>query len=531
MDRLRTTAGLVGVAVLLASALGLLMEPISRDASHLGRGILAAFGIALLAFRAGVPERLRGTFLAALAALGTIGWFNYYQFDRAVFTGINDYVDTAYYYTNSKYLAELGYDGLYAGALLCDAERGSPRTDQVREIRDLRDDVMRPVSAGLEHGREVKAAFRPERWDAFCHDITWFLDRLDRKTLKSNFFVDHGYNPPPTWTLVGGNLSHLVEVERLKWICLADTVVVAAMLAAVAWAFGLETMLWGMLFWVVTFSGRWPILGMAILRFDWVAGVVVGMALLHKQRAGAAGAAMAYAALNRIFPAIFFWGWLVAAARDVWRERRVPRKHVAFAAGAALATTLMMGAAAVQYGVPTLAASAHHLRLHNESFSSHRVGLATVLVYRGETTREQINANGGMRTKELAVQAMMPVLRGLAVAFLVLIAAYAWRNPRVAAWELVPLAALPLFCATTPQVNYYNLRLALVTWHGAQLDRPLHRVLLAILLLAEVASQLGQVAGVDRHAVNAWTSIVLLAYYVVLAGWLASRVVRPAPEP
>ena len=29
------------------------------------------------------------------------------------------------------------------------------------------------------------------------------------KALKSNFFVDHGYNPPPTWTVPGGALANL----------------------------------------------------------------------------------------------------------------------------------------------------------------------------------------------------------------------------------------------------------------------------------------------------------------------------------
>lgn len=525
----RRTAGIVGAVAAITAAAGVLAAPISRDQSHLGRAVLAGLGIALVGLRGSIPARLRPAYLALLAALCTLGWFNYWQFDPKVAGGINDYTDTAYYYTNSKYLGELGYDGLYAGALLCDDERGAPRTRQITTIRDLRDDELVSREVGLEHGREVKALFTPERWAAFCHDMTFFLDRIDRRALTTNFFVDHGYNPPPTWTIVGGNLSELVRVEDLKRICNVDTALVGLMLLVVGWGFGLETMLWGSLFYTVTFSGRWPILGMAIMRFDWVAALVAGYAFLRRDAMAAAGASMTYAALNRVFPAIFFWGWLVEAARDVVRERRVPARHLRFAGAAAITATLMTGVAAVQYGPGTLAESAHHLSLHNESFSSHRVGLATVLVYRGETTREQINANGGMRTKELAVQAMMPALRVLAVGFLALIAVYGWRTGKPA-WELVPLVTLPLFCATTPQVNYYNYRLVLVAWHASRLDERAHRLLLALLLGVEVVAQGAHFGGIDRFSVNAWGSIALLVYFSVLTGFVVLGMRRAPPK-
>ncbi|MEZ4236423.1 MAG: hypothetical protein R3F59_09730 [Myxococcota bacterium] len=355
---------MIAGAVALAVVIGLAMAPERQDASHLGRGILAAVGIGLVAVRLWLVRTPRAEvwLRAALAGVVTFGWFNYFQFDRDVLTGINDYTDTAYYYTNSKYLGELGYDGLYVGALLCDQERGSPRTAGVQQIRDLRDDELINQGNGFparafEHGRQVKANFTPARWQQFCHDIDYFLDRLSKRSLETNFFVDHGYNPPPTWSIVGGNLARIVPVEHLKLICMADAVLVAVMFVVLGWAFGLETMLWVSLFYVTTFSGRWPLLGAAIMRFDWVVALAIGMALLRVQRYGAAGVALAYAAMNRVFPAIFFWGWLVEAVLDSWPERRVPRKHLALAGAAALTTAVMVGMAAVS----TAAAAARHV--------------------------------------------------------------------------------------------------------------------------------------------------------------------------
>ncbi len=512
-------------AAAIAAIAGLVLGPIGRDDSHLGRAVLAALAVLLLALRAAVPAQLRRGCHAALVALAVTGWLNYYQFDARVVGGINDYTDVAYYYTNSKYLDELGYDGLYAGMLLCDDERGAPRTRHIATIRDLRNDQLIRTAEGVLHGRVLKRSFTPERWDAFCHDSVFFLDRIGKKSLAENFFVDHGYNPPPTWTLFGGNLAARVAVEQVVWVCRVDMLLIAAMLGVIGWAFGTEVGLWASLFYAVTFSGRWPILGMAILRFDWVAALAVGYALYYRQRLGTAAAMMAFAAWNRVFPAIFFWGWLVDAVRATAREGRIPRPHLRFVAVATLVSALMVGGAALQYGPQTLADSAHHLRLHNQSFSSHRVGLAAVMVYRGETTREEINQHGGMSLKERQVQAMMPWLRGLAVLLLAFIAAYGWKTGKPG-YELIPLLVLPLYCATTPQVNYYNFRVLLVCWHGLHLDRRSHRWMLALLFVVEVVAQTSHVAGLDRYTVNTWSSIVLGVYLLVLASWMGMEMKR-----
>jgi hypothetical protein len=546
--------GLALLALIVAGICWLFVDPISRDGSHLGRSVLAGLG-ALTAFGWLAVHTLRspqGTraVRAVLVVLCVVGWFNYFQFDRRILGDINDYTDTAYYYTNSKYLAELGYDGLYAGALACDAERGAPRTSHITTIRDLRDDELRTRADGLAHGALVKESFTPERWAAFCHDMTYFLDRLDKRALSTNFFVDHGYNPPPTWSVVGGNLTWLVEVEHLKWICHVDTLLLALMFAGAAFWLGLEPMLWAMLFYVVTFSGRWPILGMAIMRFDWVVGLAMGLVWLAAGRYGPAGASFGYAALNRVFPAIFLWGWLVEVVLDSWEQRRLLRKHVHFAVGALLAGGLLTLTAAAQYGPRTLFESAHHLALHNESFSSHRIGLGTVLSWRGETTREQINQftfdkSRGMRAKELFVQSRKMGLHLAAVGGLLLIFAYAWKVRRngeqITAADLVPLVVIPLFCATTPQANYLNYRIVSYLWHGSAFvrddrDAPFHAMGLAVLFGTEVAAQQAHLAEYDRYSVNAISSVGMLLYCLLVLGYLVRRMGRVprrvvAPEP
>jgi hypothetical protein len=516
---------------------------ISRQDSHFWRMILAGIGIALVVLRPMIGKLVEAArdqavrvFQGAMVVICTLGWFNYYQFDSRVFAGINDYVDITYYYLNSKYLDQLGFYGFYAAMIVADQETGDLHTHALTKYRDLRDDTVKPIAVAIEHGKELEATkFTPEQWKVFQEDTEFFLAKMSTDTMKSNFYVDHGYNPPPTWSIVGGTMADVVPKEYLKEIASVDDVLVVAMFGAIAWGFGLETMLWSMLFFVCTFSGRWPILGQALMRFDWLAALLGGMACLRRHKWATAGGLLAYAALNRVFPAIFLGAWLWTAIGDTWRERRLLPKHLRFAAGALAVAVVLTAGAFARYGLSTFEESASNLEMHNRSFSSHRVGLGGLLVYRGETTRDEINAHGGMGEREKQVQALIPTLHVLGALAIAFVAATAIRTRREA-WETLPWLILPLFILTNPQVNYYNLRLVAIVWHAVHLALPrdrgppadavFHRIGLGLLFAVEVLAQWCQVNGWDRHAVNMMTSAGLALYLAVLSGWLGLDLAR-----
>lgn len=525
----------------------LVQGPIARDTSHLGRLLLAGAGAGLVLARIGVErltmgarDRWRQAVRAALVVLTTVGWFNYYQFDREVFAGIDDHTDITYYYLNSKYLDELGFYGFYAALLVADAETNDHHTHSVTRYRDLRDDTVKPVAVALAHGESLRdTRFTEARWEAFCADADWFLARIPNQVARKDFYVDHGYNPPPTWSIVGGALAS-VPVAYLKWIASVDTALVALMFVGVGRAFGAEVALWAMLYFVCTFSGRWPILGQALLRFDWLAALVGGVAALRVGRHGAAGGLLTYAALNRVFPAIFLGGWLWTLLDDLRARRGVSAPHLRFAGAGLLVAALLTGGAWTRYGREIFEESAHNLSMHNRSFSSHRIGLGTLAVWRGETTGAQIERTGGMAAREVKVQAMQPALRIAGVAAIALVAAAALRSRRPA-WETTAWLILPLFCLTNPQVNYYNLRLLPVVWHAAHIavpgdpspgvDRLFHRFGLIALFLVEVCAQGAKVTGWTRFGVNGLTSAALGVYLLALTAWLIldlSRGWRPA---
>ncbi|MCA9569514.1 MAG: hypothetical protein KC656_16825 [Myxococcales bacterium] len=420
---LQSTALYTGVAVLATVVVYMSIGPESRDDSHWWRGVLAALGIVFTLAWAGLHvaaphvKRIGADVLRSVMIVTVVfGWFNYYQFDKKVFDGLGDYTDITYYYVNSKYLGELGYFGLYPAMILADAEGPKRHSAAVKHYRDLRDYEEKPVEVALQHGRQIKAeSFTPERWEEFAHDADYFLSRKSTRSMTGNFYVDHGYNPPPTWSVPGKFLADLAPAENVKSIALVDVGIVAGMFAVVAWAFGIDAMLFAMLFFVTTFSGRWPILGEALLRFDWVSALVVSMCMLKKEKWALAGGFLAYAALNRVFPAIFFFGWGIVFLIDTYRHRKLLTKHLHFIAGAGAVSVFLIGMALVQFGPQTFKDSTRNLLMHNKSYSSHRVGLGDLALFRGEKTRAEMNRTtyehgpGGRPTR--GIQAKEYILR------------------------------------------------------------------------------------------------------------------------
>jgi hypothetical protein len=514
-------------------------DKISKDESHTRRLWLAAIAVVLLAYRLitkGVPfvtdessgkkSALARTkiYFGTLTVAVVFGIFNYYSFDKKESVGIGDAADILYYYLNTKYLDELGYYSLYSAILTADKEYQNRYATRVKRYRDLRDYELKPTSVAFEHGVEIKKKFSKERWDAFKHDVDYFLAMPDMARLYNYVFSDHGYNPPPTWAVPGYALAGLVNVENIKWIAMADVVAVIAMLVAVAWAFNMEAMLFCMLFFVCTFSGRWPMLGQCLLRFDWLSALVIGICFIKKEKWAYAGAALAYAAFNRVFPAIFFFPWFVAALAEWFQTKRLPMHHVRLAGGAAVVSVFLVVTALGLFGTRTLLESKDKVLMHNESFSSHRVGLANLFIYDGETTKAALKAAGGLKAKEEKVQATRKLRNLVGLAALAFIALYIVRVRRPV-HELIQLAAIPLFCVTTPQINYYNLRIILVVWHIANLKEGLfHRVGIIALFAIEVIAQWSHISGNERFATNSYTSYGLFFYYLFVMIWMGKQI-------
>jgi hypothetical protein len=464
--------------------------------------------------RQGLKQQLGRLFYATALILIILGACNYFRFDKTNLTELKDYYDLSYYYTNAKYFDELGYANLYPAMLVADAE-GRNRYTKIKRYRDLTDYKMRPRQDALDMADKIKSRFSPERWESFKRDIAT-IDKLWKHSNWNYFFSDHGYNPPPTWTVLGKLIAGAIPVDWLKLGTSIDIVLVLLMFGVVFWAFGLDAFIFASLFFVCTKSGYWPMVGQALLRFDWLATTVIGMALFHKKRYALSGGCLAYAALVRVFPAIFFFPFLVEIARQLVVPGKVQKRFVRFIAGAAIVSIVLIGTALADFGFGAFVEAKDKILMHSgpNSYSSYRVGLGDAMVYHGEENRLEMNIRGGISGKAEQIRERGIYTKILGLASLVLIAALILRT-RIDVSFFVPLGVLTLFIVTTPQINYFNVRILLFLWHIVWFKPLRSFVGLGLLFMTEAIAH--HYSGhVSTYAMTSQTSSCLTVYFVFI---------------
>ena len=473
-----------------------------------------------------LPRHRRWVLRGVFAVLICIGAGRYFEYDLRNLTETVDFYDLTFYYLNSKYYHELGYTGLPEAILVADA--GSARRLQhVTRYREL--ETYRVVSTrrALARSEAIRARFGKARFRQFTRDVEY----ISAHNLPWQYlFNDHGYNPPPTWTVVGRLLSTHVPLWHAKWITSVDLLLVAAMFMGVAWAFGELPLLCALLFFFWTGSSMWPLVGQALLRFDWLATATLGLAAAHRGRAVLAGALLAYATLVRVFPAILLWPYLVVIGAGLWQARRIDRGSMGLIVGGSLMTAGLCAAALADLGSEAFVEGFQKILLHGgpDSYSSMRVGLGDLLVFHGETTRAAMNLHGGTLGKAELIRAMAPTLRFVGGLSLALIATVTLRLHRQRPWATMALGVIPLYCLTTPNITYFNIRLLLVVSLAA-LEPSRLRALGGLLLLAvtECLTYYGEHAGL-RYYATSLTSVGLAGTFGFLTlGYLYDLVWKP----
>ena len=115
-----------------------------------------------------------------------------------------------HYYLGSKYFEELEYDRIYECTAAAEIDLGRGSQVMRRDLRDLRVNLIKKNTDPdvQRHIEECKPRFTPERWAAFKKDVDWFYS-VSRGGYWENMQKDHGYNPPPVWTMAGKFFSSL----------------------------------------------------------------------------------------------------------------------------------------------------------------------------------------------------------------------------------------------------------------------------------------------------------------------------------
>jgi hypothetical protein len=414
----------------------------------------------------GRPKRAaaaRDRALAALALAALAGWLALTRFSL---DGLIHEWDAFHYYLGGKYARELGHDGLYECMVVADAEAGWGALVAPSWLRDLRTNEIVSARTVLADPVRCTGRFRPERWAQFQHDVAWFRARFtpERWLLAR---TDHGFNPPPTWGVLGGTLTNLAPASaaQLTFLVLLDPLLLALSLVWIGRAFGWRTCAVAGIFLATNFPAGWDWVGGSILRYDWLAAALIGICLLRLERPAAGGALLAAAAALRVFPALLLIAVGLAtlermiAARDA-RPTRHERRLVA---GAAAAAAAYFALATLHAGPRAWPAFVEKIRRHAETPMNNDVGLPALLAY-DHASREELRLDPSRadpyapwrQARRETRAARRPLRWALSAGFAVLVAAAVRGRPSWIA-AVVGAGSVAVFVGTT---CYYQAILA-----------------------------------------------------------------------
>lgn len=316
--------------------------------------------------------------------LTVLGFFTYFDFLNPNVRYNNYYHrhEFFHYYMGSKYFEQIGYARLYECTAIAEVELGFGDKLKKQDMRDLRVNLIGPITNTyvFSDPKQCTDHFKPEQWEAFKTDVKWF-EQSARGTYWDNMKKDHGYNPPPVWTMTGKFFGSFAPAGDgyFKLLSLIDVFIHIGVLAMLGWAFGLRTMAVGAVFWGCNAVANFYWTGGAFMRQDWVFFLVASVCMARKRYFALSGAALMWCALLRVFPAVLFFGVGLIVLFHLIRKRTLHPDHKRWIAGAAIAMGVLVPASIAVSGVGAYKEFAHHISTHRNTPLTNHMGLESML--------------------------------------------------------------------------------------------------------------------------------------------------------
>lgn len=382
-----------------------------------------------------------------------------------------------HYYLGSKYNQELGYHRIYECTAIAEIENGRGSSVRERELRDLRVNLIRPIKETyvVSDPAECKRHFTPERWDAFKKDVTWFY-RSSAGSYWENMWKDHGYNPPPVWTMEGKILGSFGPASDpyFKVLSCVDVLFHLGSVLLLNWAFGWRAMAIATVFWGCNAPANFYWTGGAFIRQDWLFFLTAALCLAKKRMFVLAGAALTWSSLLRAFPLFLFSGWGLVMAFHALRRFRshraevrwlqpstyLHRDHLRLLAGCIVCAGILVPASIVATGgAKSYEGFVEHISVHKNTPLTNQMGLETILAHdwdgRMRFTRDDNLDDpfaGWKAGRTDRFEKMQPVFYAI-LAAVVLWMAWALRRTKLL-WVAMPIG-LPLAMGLTNLTCYY----------------------------------------------------------------------------
>ncbi|GMV17456.1 MAG: hypothetical protein HS104_12205 [Polyangiaceae bacterium] len=365
----------------------------------LGGALLLIYEVRARRLGEAVPLRTRKRVAIVLTVLSFGAYFDFFN-PNVRYPEYYHRHEFYHYYLGSKYSQELSYTRLYECSAIAEIELGRGAEVRKREIRDLRVNLIKPVSDTfvVTDPSQCKKHFSAAKWEAFKKDVNWFWSTA-RGSYWENMMKDHGYNPPPVWTMTGKFFGSFGVAGDgfFKLLSAIDVLFHIGVVLLLYWAFGWRIGALATVFWGCNAPANFYWTGGAFLRQDWFFFLVASLALARKRKFFLAGFALTWSSLLRVFPMIFFAGWAIIIVFHVLQEIRARRAgsgngeglmgllhpdHRKLLAGCIIASATLIPASVIVAGGDSYKEFVSHtLKTHNNTPLTNHMGLETMLVH------------------------------------------------------------------------------------------------------------------------------------------------------
>lgn len=379
-----------------------------------------------------------------------------------------------HYYLGSKYFGEVGYDRLYTCTAIAEVELGRGANIRKRQIRDLSaKNLIVPTTSSyiFDDPGQCKNHFSEPRWQDFKKDIAWF-EQSSRGDYWEKMQQDHGYNPPPVWTMTGRFFANLAPAGDgfFKLLASLDILLQLGAVLLFNWAFGWRVMTLAAVWWGCNAPANFYWTGGAFLRQDWIFLVVAAVCLARKRYFMLSGAALVWASLLRVFPVVLFGGVGLIMLFTFLRTRRFQRDHLRFVGGAVLAAAVLVPLSIAATSPRAYQDFAGHIALHKDTALTNHMGFETMLVHtwegrmvfmRDDRLDDPFEAWKSGRSERK--RALRPVFLAVNLGLLAW-AAWALHRTRLL-WVGMALVVPLIPCLSNLTCYYYSIFLAVAVLH------------------------------------------------------------------
>lgn len=276
--------------------------------------------------------------IATAIAISVLVAFNYFYYSRTPGSWIHRW-DIFHSSMNSRYFDELGYFKLYE----CTLVLGSDSVEPLREIESMRDlsTLTYIDTKDLFQTSDCQSRFSETRLASFMGDITFWNELMPNRWER--LLKDKGYNGTPFYTIIYRNLigQQPFSVKQITNLAFLDILFIGLAFYTVFRSYGVKVTFFAFLFFAVNFPNRFVHMGGSILRFDYLALLILGICALKSKRYALSASLMALATMIRVFPVLFAIGVGFKMLAEGLQNRKIAPNHLRFFAGFGM--TILLG--------------------------------------------------------------------------------------------------------------------------------------------------------------------------------------------